>query len=267
MRNMTITRPTPSDPPAPPAASACSTGSVAILDIVEPAKPAASPRSWRAPPGLVPYDDPSAPPGLEAHDLLDYVGARGYHLGPRLLKLRHVAPARASLRDVAHPALERLAATTGESAQLYVPSIDGRLCVDAVESSRELRTFVRSAKSSHSERDRPARSSCAMLPEQAERPCARRRNARRPRRRRPTGSDRQIRHRSDGGMDGERGRASKRRRRRSALPSAGRTMRDDRGGVGLRPDVAHPSRRRQALRARGHGAAATDIERALGYQA
>ena len=47
-----------------------------------------------------------------------------------------------SLRDAAHPALERLAAATGESAQLYVTSVDGRVCVDAVESPSELRTFV-----------------------------------------------------------------------------------------------------------------------------
>jgi DNA-binding IclR family transcriptional regulator len=59
-----------------------------------------------------------------------------------LLKLAAAALQEPSLRDVAHPALERLAAATGESAQLFVTSIDGRICVDAVESSSELRTFV-----------------------------------------------------------------------------------------------------------------------------
>jgi DNA-binding IclR family transcriptional regulator len=78
---------------------------------------------------------------LEAHGLLEYVG-RGYRLGPRLLKLAAMALQEPSLRDAAHPALERLAAATGESAQLFVTSIDGRVCVDAVESSSELRTFV-----------------------------------------------------------------------------------------------------------------------------
>ena len=79
---------------------------------------------------------------LDAHGLLEYVGGRGYRLGPRLLKLAALSLQEPSLRDVAHPALERLAASTGESAQLYVASIDGRVCVDAVESSSELRTFV-----------------------------------------------------------------------------------------------------------------------------
>lgn len=79
---------------------------------------------------------------LDAHGLLEYVGGRGYRLGPRLLKLAAAAMQEPSLRDAAHPALERLAAATGESAQLYVTSLDGRVCVDAVESSSELRTFV-----------------------------------------------------------------------------------------------------------------------------
>jgi DNA-binding IclR family transcriptional regulator len=79
---------------------------------------------------------------LDAHGLLEYVGERGYRLGPRLLKLGAMSLQEPSLREAAHPALERLAAATGESAQLYVTSIDGRVCVDAVESSSELRTFV-----------------------------------------------------------------------------------------------------------------------------
>jgi DNA-binding IclR family transcriptional regulator len=79
---------------------------------------------------------------LDAHGLLEYVGGRGYRLGPRLLKLAALSLQEPSLRDAAHPALERLAAATGESAQLYVTSIDGRVCVDSVESSSELRTFV-----------------------------------------------------------------------------------------------------------------------------
>src|SRR2546427_909003 len=43
---------------------------------------------------------------LEDHGYLFHVGGLGYALGPRLLGL-------------AHPALERLARTTGESAQLF----------------------------------------------------------------------------------------------------------------------------------------------------
>lgn len=79
---------------------------------------------------------------LEAHGLIEHVGGRGYHLGPRLLKLAAASLQEPSLRDVAHPALERLTATTGESSQLFVTSVGGRVCVDAVESSSELRTFV-----------------------------------------------------------------------------------------------------------------------------
>ncbi len=79
---------------------------------------------------------------LEAHGLLANVGGRGYRLGPRLLKLAAISLQEPSLRDAAHPALERLAAATGESAQLFVTSVEGRVCVDAVESSSELRTFV-----------------------------------------------------------------------------------------------------------------------------
>ena len=55
---------------------------------------------------------------------------------------RRRAAGTVSLRAVAHPALERLAEITGESAQLYVRSLEGRVCVDGVESSSELRTFV-----------------------------------------------------------------------------------------------------------------------------
>ncbi len=43
---------------------------------------------------------------------------------------------------MAHPALDRLSEATGESAQLYVRSVDERVCVDAVESPSELRTIV-----------------------------------------------------------------------------------------------------------------------------
>jgi len=79
---------------------------------------------------------------LEAHGMVEYVGGRGYHLGPRLLKLAAASLQEPSLRDIAHPALERLTTATGESSQLFVASIDGRVCVDAVESSSELRTIV-----------------------------------------------------------------------------------------------------------------------------
>lgn len=77
---------------------------------------------------------------LEAHGYL--VSHDGYRLGPRLLGLAAAARRDLPLRDLAHPALERLVRTTGESAQLYVRSGDVRVCIDAVESERELRTIV-----------------------------------------------------------------------------------------------------------------------------
>jgi DNA-binding IclR family transcriptional regulator len=79
---------------------------------------------------------------LEAHGLLELEDAEGYRLGPRLLRLAAAATRERPLRDIAHPVLERLAATSGESAQLYVRSGSERLCVDSVESTSELRTIV-----------------------------------------------------------------------------------------------------------------------------
>ena len=79
---------------------------------------------------------------LEAHGLLLHVGGHGYALGTRLLRLAESAARNLPLRDLAHPALERLARATGESAQLYVRDGHARLCVDSVESDSELRTIV-----------------------------------------------------------------------------------------------------------------------------
>jgi DNA-binding IclR family transcriptional regulator len=80
--------------------------------------------------------------GLEDHGLLALVGGFGYVLGPRLLALATSAMRDLPLRDLAHPSLERLARTTGESAQLYVRDGDRRICIDAAESDSELRTIV-----------------------------------------------------------------------------------------------------------------------------
>ena len=80
--------------------------------------------------------------GLEDHGFLIHVGGLGYALGPRLLALAVTATRDLPLRELAHPALERLARSTGESAQLYVREGDRRVCIDAVESKRELRTIV-----------------------------------------------------------------------------------------------------------------------------
>ena len=79
---------------------------------------------------------------LEQHGFLLQAGAAGYALGPRLLSLASSAMRDLPVRDLAHPMLERLARTTGESAQLYVRDGDARVCIDAVESESELRTIV-----------------------------------------------------------------------------------------------------------------------------
>ena len=79
---------------------------------------------------------------LEDHELLVFLGGHGYRLGPRLLRFAAAAMRELPLRDLARPTLERLAEVTGESAQLYVRSGDERVCIDAVESSNELRTIV-----------------------------------------------------------------------------------------------------------------------------
>jgi DNA-binding IclR family transcriptional regulator len=77
---------------------------------------------------------------LEVHGLLMFNA--GYRLGPRLMRLAVSAAQGLPLKDLAHPVLERLSATTGESAQLYIRDGRRRLCVDAVQSSSELRTIV-----------------------------------------------------------------------------------------------------------------------------
>lgn len=79
---------------------------------------------------------------LEAHGFLTFIGAHGYAFGPRLLRLGTTAMRDLPLRDLARPALVRLAEVTGESAQLYVLGGDRRICVDSVESTNELRTIV-----------------------------------------------------------------------------------------------------------------------------
>jgi len=80
---------------------------------------------------------------LEAHGFIVFQGGYGYRLGPRLLQLGARSLQEISLRVIGHTALERLAAVTGESAQLYVAGTYGeRVCIDSVQSSSELRTIV-----------------------------------------------------------------------------------------------------------------------------
>jgi DNA-binding IclR family transcriptional regulator len=79
---------------------------------------------------------------MEAHGLVTYIGGQGFRLGPRLLGLAATAMRELPLRDLAKPVLERLARTTGESAQLFVRDHHRRVCIAAAESRSELRTIV-----------------------------------------------------------------------------------------------------------------------------
>jgi DNA-binding IclR family transcriptional regulator len=79
---------------------------------------------------------------MEQHGLVTYVGSQGYRLGTRLLSLSATATRELPLRDLVQPILERLARSTGESAQLYVRSNQRRLCAAAAQSDSELRAIV-----------------------------------------------------------------------------------------------------------------------------
>jgi DNA-binding IclR family transcriptional regulator len=140
MRDVSITRP-------PRASSATGSGVgvldrvVAILDAVETGKARNLSEVARAT-GYARSTTHRMLQAMEAHDLLGYSGARGYHLGPRFLRLANRSLRELPLRDIAHPALVHLSEVTGESAQLYVRSLDERVCIDTVESPNELRTIV-----------------------------------------------------------------------------------------------------------------------------
>ncbi len=79
---------------------------------------------------------------LQGHGLLALDERAGYRIGPRILGLAAAGLREDPLRAIAHPVLQDLSTTTGESAQLYVRVADQRVCVDSVESSSELRTIV-----------------------------------------------------------------------------------------------------------------------------
>lgn len=132
---------TAATPPAPTTSVGVLDRTVAIIDAVE-----GGARSFTAiaeATGLTKPTTHRLINALQAHGLLMHVGGLGYALGPRLLALATTAMRELPLRQLARPSLERLARTTGESAQLYVRTGDRRICVDAVESANELRTIVR----------------------------------------------------------------------------------------------------------------------------
>ncbi len=79
---------------------------------------------------------------LEAHGLLRRDEDGRFCLGLRLIGLGHEAAEAVPLWAAARPALAWLHEQTGESVQLFVRDGDSRVCVESIESPRELRTIV-----------------------------------------------------------------------------------------------------------------------------
>lgn len=79
---------------------------------------------------------------LEAHGLVRRDDDGRFCLGLRLIGLGHAAAEAVPLWAAARPALAWLHEQTGESVQLFVRDGDGRVCVESIESLRELRTIV-----------------------------------------------------------------------------------------------------------------------------
>ena len=79
---------------------------------------------------------------LEAHGLLRRDDDGRFCLGLRLIGLGHEAAAGVPVWAAARPALAWLHEQTGESVQLFVRDGDTRVCVESIESARELRTIV-----------------------------------------------------------------------------------------------------------------------------
>jgi DNA-binding IclR family transcriptional regulator len=79
---------------------------------------------------------------LEAHGLLRRDDDGRFCLGLRLIGLGHEAAEAVPLWAAARPALAWLHEQTGESVQLFVRDGDARVCVESIESPRELRTIV-----------------------------------------------------------------------------------------------------------------------------
>jgi DNA-binding IclR family transcriptional regulator len=79
---------------------------------------------------------------LEVHGLLRRDEEGRFALGLRLIGLGHEAAEAVPLWAAARPALAWLHEQTGESVQLFVRDGDARVCVESIESPRELRTIV-----------------------------------------------------------------------------------------------------------------------------
>jgi DNA-binding IclR family transcriptional regulator len=60
----------------------------------------------------------------------------------KLMTLASVAQKCLGIRDLAHPVLEKLAAETGETAEISMLDGDHRVCLDAVESTSSLKSII-----------------------------------------------------------------------------------------------------------------------------
>jgi DNA-binding IclR family transcriptional regulator len=79
---------------------------------------------------------------LEDHGLVRRDDDGRFCLGLRLISLGHEAAEAVPVWAAARPALAWLHEQTGESVQLFVRDGDARVCVESIESLRELRTIV-----------------------------------------------------------------------------------------------------------------------------
>ena len=124
-----------------------SVSGVGVLDkaMIVLAAVAAEPRSLAE---LVPATGLSRPTAhriavaLEDHGLLRRDGDGRFCLGLRLIGLGHEAAEAVPVWAASRPALAWLHEQTGESVQLFVRDGDARVCVESIESARELRTIV-----------------------------------------------------------------------------------------------------------------------------
>lgn len=79
---------------------------------------------------------------LEVHGLVRRDDDGRFCLGLRLIGLGHEAAEAIPVWVAARPALSWLHRETGESVQLFVQDGDARVCVESIESAKELRTIV-----------------------------------------------------------------------------------------------------------------------------
>lgn len=77
--------------------------------------------------------------GLEAEGLIVQGNDKRYKPGPRLINLARTALATSDIRDLARDALIRVRDKTGETVHLAVPSGDGLVYIDKIESQQTVR--------------------------------------------------------------------------------------------------------------------------------